>query len=92
MFFALAVQPLLNTLKERSSPEGLQLSFSFLDDLNLAGEQTAVAEAFNFIRVEAHQIGLQFNTSKCEVIPAAGQNASINKSLFPIDTKFINAL
>ena len=67
---------------------GLQLSYSYLDDLILAGEQRAVSEAYEFLKAIALEIGLHFNTAKCEVIPAAGCNALINKKLFPMDTIF----
>ena len=85
LFFSLALQPLLERLDRGRSPTGLQLSYSFLDDLTLAGEQVAVAEAFNYLKAESLKIGLHFNTSKCEIIPAAAHNAHLNKNLFPAD-------
>ena len=88
LLFSLALQPILDLVNIRRSDHGLQLSFSFLDDLNLAGEQQAIAQAFQFIREHARQIGLEFNSTKCEIIPAAGHNAQINKSLFPADIKY----
>ena len=36
----------------------------------------------------ASQIGLEFNTSKCEVIPAAGNKATLDQTLFPGDVTF----
>ena len=62
--------------------------YSYLDDLILASEQQAVAARFHFLKRAASEIGLQFNTSKCEVIPAAGHAASISKDLFPDNTIF----
>ena len=59
----------------------MQLAFSYLDDLVLAG-------AFHFFKGAASQIGLEFNTSKCEVIPSASKNASLDHSLFPRDISF----
>ena len=85
LFFALALQPLLVHLHNRRSENGLQLSYSYLDNLILAGEQHAVAEAFECVRNSAVDIGLSFNTSKCEIIPAAGHESSFNKDLFPED-------
>ena len=85
MFFALALQPLLIKLHEGISDSGLQLSFSYLDDLILAGDQQEVAGAFHAFKSAASQIGLEFNTQKCEVIPAAGSNAVLDRNLFPID-------
>ena len=66
----------------------MQIAYSYLDDLNLAGEQYAVAEAFHFFRSAALKIGLEFNNSKCKVIPTAGTNAALNKSLFPDEVIF----
>ena len=86
--FALALQPSLHRLNEGRSDQGLQLSFSFLDDLALAGEQQAVAEAFYCFKDLALQIGLEFNTSKCEVIPPAGNMSNIEKNLFPEDITY----
>ena len=72
LLFALAIQPLLLQLHEGKAEQGLQLSYSYLDDLILAGDQRAVSEAFSFFKRVASQIGLEFNTAKCEVIPVAG--------------------
>ena len=83
--FSLALQPILNRVNEGRSDHGLQLAYSYLDDFILAGDQLAVAHAFQFIKDLSLQIGLEFNTTKCEVIPSAGEKAHINKSLFPVD-------
>jgi len=88
LLFSLALQPLLKELQDRTSPGGLQLVFSYLDDCCLAGEQSAVAEAFAHLKAAAANIGLQFNVEKCEVIPVAGSHASINRSLFPQDITY----
>ena len=45
LLFALALQPVLNQL---ANTPGLELAFSYLDDLVLAGEQSAVASAICF--------------------------------------------
>ena len=89
MLFSLALQPLLQQLSEGRTESGLQLVFSYLDDMVLAGEQQAVAEAFHHFKGAALDIGLEFNTSKCEIIPAAGHRANLNKHFFPEDVKFI---
>ncbi|CAL4067969.1 unnamed protein product [Meganyctiphanes norvegica] len=88
LLFSLALQPILQRVNEGCSDHGLQLAFSYLDDLILAGEQSAVAHAFQWLRDLARQIGLDFNTTKCEVIPTAGQNSQIYKNLFPVDVKY----
>ena len=59
------------------------MHYSYLDDLILAGEQQAVSGAFNFLKAATSRIGLSFNPSKCEVIPAAGHGASLDRGLFP---------
>ena len=87
LLFALALQPLLLELNKGRS-QGLQLVFSYLDDLILAGEQHIVAGAFHFLKSAASRIGLEFNMSKCEVIPAAGQGATITRDLFPDNVIF----
>ena len=88
LFFSLALQPILHRVNEGRSDHGLQLSFSFLDDLVLAGEQLAVSHAFHFVMDLARQIGLTFNTNKCEIIPTAGPNAQIDINLFPDGIKY----
>ena len=88
LFFSLALQPLLLQLSGGCTEGGLELAYSYLDDLNMAGEQQEVADALRLVKNAASDIGLEFNTSKCEVIPAAGLNASIQKDLFPEDVIF----
>ena len=83
LFFSLALQPLLFQLNEGRTEEGLQLVFSYLDDLVLAGEQQAVAEAFHHFKGAALDIGLEFNNSKCEIIPTAGLNCSLKQRFLP---------
>ena len=82
MLFSLAIQPLLLQLHEGKTDQGLQLAYSYLDDLILAGEQRVVSEAFFFFKRVASQIGLEFNIAKCEVIPAAGALSNLEKDLF----------
>ena len=83
MLFALALQPLLIQLHEGISAQGLQLAYSYLDDLILAGDQQEVAGAFHSFKSAADKIGLKFNTAKCEVVSVAEFNSSINRKLFP---------
>ena len=44
LFFSLALQPLLLEMQNARSDQGLELVYSYLDDLVLAGEQKAGAE------------------------------------------------
>ena len=80
LLFSLALQPLLIQLSEGGREHGLELIYSYLDDLILAGKQQAVAEAFHYLKGAALDIGLEFNTNKCEIIPPAGTNADLNKA------------
>ena len=88
LLFSLALQPILMDLSLGQTEQGLQLSYSYLDDLNLAGDQHVVANAFQYVRDKALEIGLEFNSAKCEVIPTAGHCASLDKGLFPADVIF----
>ena len=47
-----------------------------------------MAEAFHHFKGAALDIGLEFNNSKCEVIPTAGSKAILNKNFFPDDNIF----
>ena len=47
-----------------------------------------MAGAFIFFKAAALRKGLTFNTSKCEVIPKAGVDATIEKSRFPSEVIF----
>ncbi|CAL4144301.1 unnamed protein product [Meganyctiphanes norvegica] len=88
LLFSLALQPLLVQLSEGGKDHGLELVYSYLDDLILAGDQQAVAEAFHYFKGAALDIGLDFNISKCEIIPTAGHNSMLNKNFFPEDVTF----
>ena len=55
LFFSLALQPLLLELGEIP---GLDISFSFLDDLVLAGTQLAVARGIPLLEASARRVGL----------------------------------
>ena len=79
LFFALALQPVLTEL---SSIPGLDISFSYLDDLVMAGEQSAVAAGITQLKVSAATLGLRLNMLKCELVPAVQGGASINWELF----------
>ena len=82
LLFALALQPIL--LQVSSTP-GLDVSFSYLDDFVMAGEQSAVATGIACLKNSAATIGLKLNMSKCELVPAKHGGADINWSLFDND-------
>ena len=50
LLFALALQPLLQGLADQRAPGGLELVFSYMDDLCLAGGSQAVADAVDALR------------------------------------------
>ncbi len=62
--------------------------FSYLDDLCLAGDQTAVAQAVSDLTSAAALVGLKLNAVKCEIIPTAGPHSTVNRSLFPDEFAF----
>ena len=59
LLFSLALQPLLIELQNARTDQGLELIYSYLDDLILAGEQQAVANTFNYFEAAALRIGLK---------------------------------
>ena len=79
LLFALALQPIILQL---STIQGLELAFSFLDDLVLAGEDSAVAQGINMLQILASPIGLRLNQKKCELIPAAEGENGIDWRMF----------
>ena len=101
LLFALALQPVLQELAGSRRPGGLDLVFSYLDDLCLAGDAAAVSAALSILKVRCAAIGLQLSTGlvneagevlskdKCELILAAGTNSTVNTSEFPADFKVV---
>ena len=79
LLFALALQPVL---AQMGDIPGLDLSFSYLDDLVLAGEQSAVAAGIALLKSSATSLGLKLNMSKCELVPAVQGGVGINWRLF----------
>jgi len=95
LLFSLALQPLLKELAASRAPGPLELVYSYLDDLCLAGDAATVAEAVRTLKLRCADIGLQLSTGlansqdKCEVILAAGLASTVDVSLFPADFKVI---
>ena len=99
--FTLALQPILQELADKRAPGGLELVFSYLDDLCLAGSSHAVADAVDTLRTRAAEVGLELSTGvfqedgtplykdKCELILAAGVSSTVDVSLFPDDFKVV---
>ena len=82
LLFALALQPVIVQL---GNIPGLDLAFSYLDDLVLAGKQEAVAQGINQLQDSTGPLGLRLNRSKCELIPASQNGNDINWGLFDTD-------
>eukprot|EP00660_Eupelagonema_oceanica_P014586 gene14586-biopygen12246 len=85
LYFSLALQPVLS---EIAADGDLDLCFSYLDDGCIAGDWPAVAKAMAKLKDSAAQIGLELNTFKCELIPAAGVHTSCDLRAFPSDVTF----
>ena len=62
LLFALALQPLLRDLHNQRRDGGLELVYSYLDDLCLAGGSQAVSDAVSTLRTKAADIGLTLST------------------------------
>ena len=62
LLFALALQPVLRELATSRASGGLELVYSYLDDLCLAGDELAVATALNTLRARCADIGLVLST------------------------------
>ena len=82
LLFALALQPLLAQL---GNTPGLDLSFSYLDDLVLAGDESAVASGVALLKESAASLGLRLNMGKCELIPATPGGGDVSWDLFDPD-------
>ena len=101
LLFALALQPVLQELASSRVPGGLELVFSYLDDLCLAGEASAVASALSTLKARCTDIGLILSTGlvdesgqslskdKCELILTGGAASSVDIDLFPPDFKVV---
>jgi hypothetical protein len=95
LLFALALQPILRDLDASRSQGGLELVFSYLDDVCLAGSSQAVSDAVTSMRAKANAVGLALSTGtpqfkdKCELILTAGVDSTVDVSLFPNDFKVI---
>ena len=79
LLFSLALQPVLVQL---GNITGLDLSFSYLDDLVLAGEQSSVAAGITLLKNSTGSLGLSLNMTKCELVPAVPGGAGITWDLF----------
>jgi len=103
LLFSLALQPALQEMANFQAPDGqrLELVFSYLDDLCLAGSSSVVASALNTLKTRCADIGLVLSTGltdetgrliskdKCELILTGGAASSVAVGLFPTDFKVV---
>jgi hypothetical protein len=84
LLFSLALHPTLLQLQElRDSGAGLEFVAAYLDDVVVAGDAVAVLSALRILEAAAPGIGLHLKPSKCELIPTAGHNSSVDLDAFP---------
>ena len=62
-------------------------SFTFLDDVCLAGDYRHVAAALARLTAAARQVGLELNPSKCEVVTCGGADSVVDMRAFPPGVK-----
>ena len=101
LLFALALQPLLQELAGSRSQGDLELVYSYLDDLCLAGDASAVEAALDTVQARCQNIGLTLSTGlvssdgrqlskdKCELILTGGAASTVDVTQFPSDFKVV---
>jgi len=101
LLFSLALQPILQEIARSRAPGGLELVFWYLDDLCLAGDAHAVADALTTLRARSVSAGLTLSTGlvsegghilsqdKCELILTSGGTSTVDASIFPNDFKVV---
>ena len=99
LLFSLALQPILQELAQSRAPGGLELVYSYLDDLCLAGDAGAVLSALQTLQSRCAAVGLTLSTGlvtdtgealskdKCELILTAGAASTVDVPPFPSDFK-----
>jgi hypothetical protein len=84
--FALTIHPKILKVKARVAellPNEIDLATFYLDDGAIADSDRAVALFCTLLRDEFADIGLDLAFPKCEVIPAAGADHEVLRTLFP---------
>ena len=101
LLFSLALQPVLQELASSRTRGGLELVYSYLDDLCLAGDASAVAAALNTLKGRCADMGLTLSTGlvdddgqviskdTCELILTGGVASTVDVSHFPDDFKVV---
>ena len=101
LLFSLALQPVLQELADSRAPGGLELVFSYLDDLCLAGDGLAVSNAVDTLKTRCNDIGLKLSTGltdeagkvlskdKCELILTSCASSTVDVTRLPSDFKIV---
>ena len=101
LLFSLALQPVLQELAATRAAGGLELVYSYLDDLCLAGEALAVVSSLNTLKARCADVGLTLSTGltdeagnviskdKCELILTGGAASAVDVTHFPSDFKVV---
>jgi len=95
LFFSLALQPVLQELARSRVTGGLELVYSYLDDLCLAGDAHAVATAIATLKQRCSDIGLRLSTGtpadkgKCETVLVGQAASTVDVRLFPQDFNIV---
>lgn len=79
LLFSAALQPALR----QAAQCPIELCFSYLDDVVLAGRAEAVASALAALQNTAAAAGLALEPAKCELVVVAGDASTVDLSLFP---------
>ena len=87
LLFSLALHPLLERIKGIS---GIDIVVGYLDDIVLAGEAASISEALQLIVASGLTLGLEVNLRKCELIPTATTNTSVDLGSFPAEVKRVH--
>ena len=84
LLFSLAVQPVSEQIRSIS---GIDLVTAYLDDVVCAGEADAILAALQTLQAAAPSPGLELNLAKCDLIPTAGEAATVGWGVFPAEIR-----
>ena len=84
LLFSLALQPILTRMKAVSVVE---LVIGYLDDVVVAGDDTAVSDALQILQLAFEDLEFNLNLQTCELISTAGADSGANLDAFPADIK-----
>ena len=79
LLFSAALQPALR----QAAQCPVELCFSYLDDVVIAGRADVVASSLAALQTTAAAAGLVLEPTKCELVAVAGNRSAVDFSLFP---------